>query len=341
MRTPSDLPRRARRGPRRPGRGRVVLVVALVAVFLILTSLRGIAGFYTDYLWFKSLGLAGVWRGVLGAKTALAVIFTAIFFVLMWVNLRIADKIAPRFRPSGPEEEFIERYHELVGRRTGLVRVAVSLLFALIAGAGVSSQWRDWILFTHHTSFGVKDPLFHTDIGFYVFQLPFLTFVVSWLFAALLIIFIVTAVAHYLNGGIRVQTPAQRVTPQVKAHLSVLLGVLALVKAGGYWLQRYQLTTSTRGAVDGATYTDVKAQLPAIYLLLMISIAAFALFIYNIWRRGWVLPVIAVGLWGLVAVVAVGSTRRSCNASRCSRRSTPVRSRTSPATSRRPEPRSA
>ena len=150
----------------------------------------------------------------------------------------------------------------------------------------------------------MKDPQFHTDVGFYVFKLPFLSFVTGWLFASLLIVLIVTAVAHYLNGGIRVSSMGQRVTPVVKAHLSVLLGLLALVKAAGYWLQRYELTVSSRGYVDGAGYTDVKAQLPAIYLLLCISVAAFILFIINIWRRGWTLPVLGVGLWALVAVVA-------------------------------------
>ena len=78
-----------------------------------------------------------------------------------------------------------------------------------------------------------------------MFQLPFLTAVVSWVFSASLVVTIVTTVAHYLNGGIRVQGALERVTPQVKAHLSVLLGVLALVKAGQYWLQRYELTFST------------------------------------------------------------------------------------------------
>ncbi len=110
--------------------------------------------------------------------------------------------------------------------------------------------------------------------------------------------------AHYLNGGIRMSAQHNRVTPQVKAHLSVLLGLLALVKAGGYWLQRYDLTVSSRGFVDGAGYTDIKAQLPAINLLLLISIASFLLFIVNIWRRGWTLPILGVGLWALIAVVA-------------------------------------
>ncbi|MCB1017098.1 MAG: UPF0182 family protein [Acidimicrobiales bacterium] len=308
MRAPSDMPRGSdrRERRRRSGRGRIILVVAAVALFLLATSLRGIAGFYTEYLFFDSLGLENVWSGVLGARIVLGLIFTGLFFVLMLANLVIADRLAPRFRPAGPEEELLERYHQAVGRRAGLVRVGVALLFAIIAGSGVSSQWNSWILFTNRVDFGITDPLFDTDVGFYVFQLPFLSFVVNWLFAAFVIIFIVTAVAHYLNGGIRVQAPIQRVTPQVKAHLSVLLGILALIKAVDYWLQRYELTVSSRGVVEGATYTDVNAQLPAIYLLLLIALLSFCLFIANIWRRGWVLPVLAVGLWAFVAIVAGG-----------------------------------
>jgi uncharacterized protein len=301
MRAPTDMPRRQ---PRTSRRGRTFLVVGVVVLFLLLTSLRGIAGFYTDYLWYDSLDQRRVFSGVLGAKLALAAIFTGAFFVLLWVNLVIADRLAPPFRPAGPDEEFLERYHDVVDPRIGWVRAGVALLLALIAGAGVSSEWDSWILFTNGGSFGVDDPQFDTDIGFYVFKLPFLSFVVDWAFAAMVIILIVTAVAHYLNGGIRVASAGPRVTPQVKGHLSVLLGLLALVKAGGYWLQRYDLATSTRGYVDGAGYTDVKAQLPAINLLLLISLASVVLFIVNIWRRGWTLPVVAVGLWALVAVVA-------------------------------------
>lgn len=301
MRAPTDMPRRT---PRTPGRGRTVLVVAAVVFFFLITSLRGIAGFYTDFLWFDSLGQADVFRGVLGAKVALAAIFTGTFLVLVWVNLVIADRLAPPFRPAGPDDEFLERYHDLVDPRAGWVRAGVSVVLALIAGAGVSSEWNSWVLFMHGGSFGVDDPQFSTDIGFYVFKLPFLRFVSGWLFAAVLIVLIVVALAHYLNGGIRITAASQRVTSQVKVHLSVLLGVLALVKAAGYWLQRFDLAVSSRGFVDGAGYTDVKAQLPAIQLLLLISVASFLLFIINIWRRGWTLPILGVGLWALVAVVA-------------------------------------
>ncbi|MCI3949989.1 MAG: hypothetical protein K0R11_1923, partial [Acidimicrobiales bacterium] len=290
----------------RPGRNRVWLIALAVALFVLLTSLRGIAGFYTDYLWFDSLDFAGVFTGVLRSKFLLGLLFTVVLFAVLWANLLIADRLAPRFRPAGPEEELVERYHELIGERTGLVRLLISGLFALILGTGVSGQWDKWILFINSRDVGRVDPQFETDIGFYLFRLPFLSFVVDWAFAAVIVVLLVTAVAHYLNGGIRVQGTGQRVTPQVKAHLSVLLGALALIKAAGYWLQRYELNFSTRGAVDGATYTDVNAQLPVLYLLILISLAAFVLFIVNIWRRGWALPVIAVGLWALVAVLLGG-----------------------------------
>jgi uncharacterized protein len=305
MRAPDELPRRQRR---KPGgrRGRIVLIIAVIAAFFLLTSLRGIAGFYTDYLWFDALDQTGVWRGVLGARVVLVVIFVAAFFTMTFVNLVIADRLAPPFRVAGPEDELLERYHDLVAGRMLWIRVAIAGVLGLIAGSGASAEWNSWILFTNGGDFGITDEQFGLDVGFYVFQLPFLSFLVDWLFAALLIIVIITTVAHYMNGGIRVQPPTPRVTPQVKAHLSVLLAVLALVKTADYWLQRYELTTSSRGVVDGATYTDVNAQLPAINLLVLISVAAALLFVANIFRRGWTLPAVAVGLWMFVAIVVGG-----------------------------------
>ncbi len=158
---------------------------------------------------------------------------TAFFFGLLLANLTIADRIAPRFRPVGPEDEIVQKYREVVGPHAGKVRLAVALVFALFAGIGTRSQWNNWLLFSHGVKFQQTDPQFHRDIGFYVFQLPFIKFIFDWLFVAIIITLVVTLVFHYLNGGIRVQSTVQRVTPQVKAHISVLLGALALVKAVG------------------------------------------------------------------------------------------------------------
>ena len=275
----------------------------VVVLAILLLSLRGLAGFYTDFLWFDSLGQGDTWRSLISAHVVPALVFTIAFFVIMFVNLVLADRLAPRYRSTGPEDELVARYQAWAGRHTVLIRTGVSLFFALIAGLGVSSQWKQWVLFTHAQDFGKTDPQFHKDIGFYVFQLPFLKFITEWLFAGLVIVLLVSAVAHYLNGGIRFQSPFQRVTPQVKAHLSVILAVMALVKTAQYYLARFELNFSTRGVVEGASATDVKAQLPALNLLMFISVVAAGLFLWNIRRRGWVLPILAVGLWGFVSRV--------------------------------------
>ncbi len=110
--------------------------------------------------------------------------------------------------------------------------------------------------------------------------------------------------SHYLNGGIRMQGSRPRVRPAVKAHISVILGLLALVKAVGYYLARFNLDLSSNGYVQGAGYTDVHARLPALELLILVSLAAAVLLIYNIRRQGWALPILGVGLWFLVALTA-------------------------------------
>ncbi len=297
-------PRRNSESGRFSGRGRVVLAVLAAAFIIIALSLRGIAGFYTDFLWFDSLDRTDVWGRVLGAKVALTLIFFTVFFALLWLNLFIADRSAPPARIPGPEEELLARYHDLVSGRTGLVRAGVSFVFALLAAAGVQSQWQEWLLFVNRQDFGIRDPQFDTDIGFYVFQLPFLTYVIDWAFAAFIIIFILTVIAHYLNGGIRMAaTTGERTTASVKVHLSAILAVLAVIKAADYWFDRYELTVSRRGVVDGALYTDVNAQLPALSLLIAISLSAVVLLVVNLRQRGWTLPIIAVGLWAFVAIV--------------------------------------
>lgn len=303
MRMPPPTPPPPERVVRRRFAPRVALIVAAVIIVVLIASARQLAVLYTDKLWFGDIGFGDTWRTLLVARIVPAVIFTVAMFVILFVSLVVADRLAPRFRNMGPEDEIVERYRTFVAPYASRVRVIVATVFALLVGVGASSQWREWILFRNRVSWGVKDPQFGKDIGFYVFELPFLRFVAQWLFVVFLVTFLVTGVFHYLNGGIRFQAPYQHVTPQVKAHLSVILAVMAVTKTAQYWLGRYQLVFSHRGIVDGATNTDVKAQLPALEFLVLISIVAAALFVVNIWQRGWTLPLIAVGLWAFISIV--------------------------------------
>ena len=304
MRIPRSAPRPgASARPRFSRRSKIIAALFLVVLLAGILSLRGTARMWTDYLWFDSLGHGDVWTEILVYKIVLSVIFIAAFFLLMYSNLAIADRLAPQTRPPGPEEELIRHYHDAVGHRRRMVSVVIAILFALIVGGGTGGEWQKAILYFNSVEFGIDDPQFSKDIGFYVFELPFIQFLISWFFRALIIVAVITAIAHYVNGGIRVQTTGQRVTPQVKVHLSVLLALIALTRAVGYYYDRFGLNFSSRGPVDGASFTDVNAQLPALSLLLLISVLSAVLLVINIWQRGWVLPVTAVGLWMIVAIV--------------------------------------
>ena len=290
-----------RTGPRRRG-----LVVFLVVLFVLILFLRGIASFWTDYLWFGSVQLTSVWSTLFFSKVLLGGVGVLVAFGILWVNLWVVDRLSPRFRVMSysPEEELVVRVQEWIEPRITGLRLLVSAGFALLIGVGTSSWWEDALLFLNGGTFGISDPIHNTDVSFYVFRMPIYRDILGWLLSLLAITTIVAAVLHYLNGGIRVrQGRIPEFSAGVKGHLSVLLAMMALIKAGSYWLDRFDLLYSTRGAVFGAAYTDVVAQLPALTLLVGVSVVAAGLLVWNIWRRGWTLPLVALGAWAFVSVV--------------------------------------
>ncbi len=287
-----------------PPRRRLLLwlILGVAAVAVIFGAL---SGFYIDILWFREVGLSDVFWTRFWSRVLLAALFGVAFFGLMYANLLIVRRLRPRHRVFSPEEEAVERYRAAFEPYARWVLPGLSLVFAAFAAGGVSGQWEAYQLWrvSDQVSFGVADPVFGSDASFYVLSLPFQRFVQSWLFTSLVVITVVAAGAHYLWGGIRVRAVGERVTPQVKAHLSVLLGLIVLVKAWGYRLGQFDLLVSERGVVTGASYTDLNAHLPALRLLVVIAIVCAVLFMVNIRFRGWALPALGLGLLALSSVV--------------------------------------
>ena len=301
MRPPTEIPKPPRSASHARRRGIVIAIILLVAILL---SLHAFALIYTDALWFSSVHLHPVWRSLFDIKAGLMLTFAVIFGVLLFASLMVAERLAPKGPSLDAEDEFVKRYQEVIGPYVRWLRLGLVAVLALIVGSQALGQWNNWILFRNGVPFGVKDPQFGRDVGYYVFKLPFELFLVHWALVALIVILLVTVLFHYLNGGIRLQGARPRVRPAVKAHISVILGLIALVKAAGYYLARFSLDLSSNGYNKGADYADVHARIPAIELLLLVSLAAFLLLIYNIRRQGWALPVIGVGLWFVVALTA-------------------------------------
>lgn len=280
--------------------------ILIAVVFVLLISISTVTTFYTDYLWFDEVGFTSVFLGILGAKALLAVILGAVFFMVSAANLLIVGRVVPVYRLATESGSPIDRYRGSLLPYMRKAAIGGSAVLALLFALGATPLWEGFVLFRNSVDFGINDPVFGRDLSFFVFKLPFLQATYTWAFSSLLLITLIVAGAHYLTGGIRPQSPVERVTPQVKAHLSVLVGLLALLRAWGYRLDQYQLLYSDRGDITGASYTDIHAELPALKLLVVISIIGALLFLVNIRFRGWALPVFGLGLWLLTSLLGAG-----------------------------------
>jgi uncharacterized membrane protein (UPF0182 family) len=272
----------------------------ILALFL---SANFLAYFYTDLLWFREVGYQSVLYKSLSAQFGVGAAVGVLVALFLWVNLWFASRVAPAYEIR---RDPIDQYRNLLTPYTGLIRLVGAGVLGFFAGVVASSQWQTFLLWSNRVDFGVKDPQFGRDVGFYVFSLPFQNAVLAQIWSAVFLAIIVSAVGHYFYGSLRPQRGLRGVTPAALAHISVLLGLLAIVKAGQYYLGTFGLNFSPRGVVTGASYTDVNAQLPALRLLAIISIVSAILFLVNIRVRRTYLPLAAVAIWILTAVLAGG-----------------------------------
>lgn len=286
-----------------------IVVGSLVAMLALSASL---ASFYTEVLWFDDLGQVDVFWTALGWKWAVGASFTAVAFALIYVNMRVARSLAPRARlglaGSVPAQvaEAVQRVRETVEPRLRWLLPVVAAIAALAVGSGMGGSWERFALAFNSVSFGVKDPQFGLDVGFFVFTLPALRATVDWLAGALFVALLLAAAVHLIDGGIRPWERLAGFAPHVKAHLSVLLGLAALLKAADYLLRIYELDFSPRGQVTGASYTDVHAQLPAYVILIGIALVTAVLLMVNIRFKGWRLPLAALALWVVASILVAG-----------------------------------
>lgn len=276
-----------------------VLVVLAVAVGLFISI-------DTENLWFSSVGFSEVFRTQLLTKIFMFIGFGLLMALVTFGNIYLAYRLRPAFRASSVEQLILDRYRTVIEPRRRLVFVAISAFFGLIFGVAASGRWQTWLLWSNATSFGHKDPQFHRDVSYFAFIYPFQRFILGYVMALVVVCTLLSLAAHYVFGGIAVRTPGERVTRGARTHVAVLLFVFVICKAIAYYLDRFGLAFSSRGVVQGASYTDVHAVLPAKEILAVIALLCAALFVATIFRTGWLLPGVSFGLLVLSAVIIGG-----------------------------------
>ncbi|WP_405104842.1 UPF0182 family protein [Micromonospora sp. NBC_01405] len=294
--------------PRMSRRGRVTIGV-LIGVFVLFTLLGWGVQAWTDWLWFDEVRYTKVFTGVLTTRVLLFLVVGLAMAVIVGGNLWLAHRLRPRLRPHSLEQATLERYRMVLGPRLGLWISLVAVVVGLFAGLSAQSRWNQWLLFRNGGDFGVKDPEFGIDIGFYVFQLPFWRYLLGIGFTAVVLALLGALAVHYIFGGVRLQGVGDRMTNAARAHLSTLVAVFVLLKAVAYVLdRRSMLLDYNEGAkLYGAGYADINALLPAKEILAYISVVvAIAIIVFsNAVMRNLVWPGISLALLG-VSAVAIG-----------------------------------
>ena len=285
-------PRRGGGNDGKGGGGR--LLWWLLLPFLALILFNTVLGFYTDWLWYDSLALTSVFFTRIIASLGLFAAGAVAFWLFFVANVIVARRLNPQGLAGTPVMEVIES----IGVRLTPIIVLVGAFFAFFMGTGASSAWEELLLFFNQQPYGRVDPLFGRDVSFFLFTLPIWQFLRGWLMTAAVITLIATALASGI-GWRGWNAPAA-----VRAHLSLLGALILLLIAWRYRLDALELVYSARGAVFGAGYTDVHAQLPAFTILVFVTIIAAILLLVNVFlRQAW--RAIVVVLVGWVAISAL------------------------------------
>jgi len=275
-----------------------------VGVIIGIIILLGIfSSFITDMWWFDSLGYIGVFWKTYSAQYSLWLAGFVVFLLLANFNLSIALRSESNLTVDPRLQQFVEGF----GKAIKWLAYGGAVFLGFIMAGLLSGSWMDMLAFLNSESFGTADPIFSNDVSFYLFELPFINAVKSWLIGANVLILIATMVVYMIRQGISFAVGRISISAAARKHLSVLLGTLMVLIGIHYWLSRYDILYSTRSSsFFGAGFTDVNAQLPAYWIMAILSIVTAVVIVYALYGRNFKL----LGKFGvsyIVAAIVIGS----------------------------------
>ena len=288
-------------------RNRILIGVGVAVVALLLIGPRFIDT-YVDWLWFGELGYRSVFTTVLVTRLVVFLAAALLVGLIVFAGLALAYRTRPVFVPTAGPNDPVARYRTAVMSKLRAFGIGIPAVIGLLAGLVAQSYWPRIQLFIHGGDFGIKDPQFGLDMGFYAFDLPFYRMVLSFLFAAVFLAFVANLVTHYVFGGIRLAAGSGMLTKAARIQLVSLVGLLVLLKAVAYWFDRYELLSNTRAGkpFTGAGYTDINAVMPAKLILVAIALICAAAVFSALFLRDLRIPAIGLVLL-LVSSLIIGA----------------------------------
>lgn len=264
-------------------KNKAIYFILFGIVFLVLPLFFSIIGLYTNYLFFSETGYTEVFTKSLTAKISVGIFFGITFLLFITANTIIANKTDFPHRDIFIIEGII---HPL--KRSGIEKtvkplsILAGIVFALFAGQWGALKWEDFLLFKNSAEMGIIEPILGRDVGFYIFKLPFIEALKSFVGFTLVLTFILVAINYFLRGGIVITDRSSSIDKRVSRHIGILAGLYIINIGFGFYLNTFGLLFSEYGVVFGAGYTDVNARLFFFRILSIITPLAGILFIISI-----------------------------------------------------------
>ncbi len=295
-------------------------VFKIIILFIILIAvLSGISGMYVDWLWFKDLGYEALFWTPLLSKLLIQVINGTMLFLLISATLlsgrhAFATFYNEKFRKKiRLVDEINQPFVAISQRKVTLLLLLISAIISVVVSFIVGfTGWLDVISFFNSSSFNYSDPLFSKDLSFFVFKLPFLLTIYNAFFSPVVILTIFTFCFYVITGVIRFYSiriwkkDAVAISDRARRHIGILLIIIFLFKAFGYYLDMFQLVYSQKGHVIGAGYSDIHAALPALKFLLAVSILSFFLSVFSVFAKDVRFMTIPIPFLFVISIVFYG-----------------------------------
>jgi hypothetical protein len=251
--------------------GRRWLLLSLLGAAIGLLLAKGAAQVYADYLWYRSVGAAEVWRvrslALLALRAGCGAIATLFVFANLYgVRQSVVSLVLPRRVGNLDIGEEVERRH------LTWTAAAMSAVIGIVL-AWPQNDWSGLVMARSGMPFGESDPYFASDLGFFVYWLPFELDMFTWTLTMVLIVIGLVLLLYALTPSLRWESGALYVSGYVRRHLAMLAGALLLVLA---WHHRLEMFTALGGSsADGAFgYLDHRVRIPANLLLSLITLGA-------------------------------------------------------------------
>ncbi|NTX27889.1 UPF0182 family protein [Burkholderia pyrrocinia] len=276
--------------------------IAAAVVIGCLIVVGRITGILVDWLWFSSIGYAGVFWTILSTRVLLFVAVFAVSAAAIGASGLLAHRHARPVDAWQVEDTASTRAEDVLRALAGEVAsripwraviAAGAVFLGLAIAAGAMSSWDVALRFLHQVPFGAHDPIYGKDIGFYLFALPVWIVLKNLLLQVVVCCAIVAGSVYWLRGDIMLRPP-KGLSSTAAVHGSALLALFFLLKAWSWWLERFLLLYDNNGVVVGAGYTDVHVMLPVLWLLVGLATASAVAMLVNMRRPGYRLPAATV-----------------------------------------------